>query len=42
MFSVMSIPTVVVMRGRKVLATNAGSMPKAMLADFVSRATLGE
>jgi thioredoxin 1 len=42
MFSVMSIPTVVVMRGRKVLAANAGSMPKAMLADFVSRATLGE
>lgn len=42
MFNVMSIPTVVVMRGRKVLATNAGSMPKATLADFVSRATLGE
>ncbi|MBP3884218.1 MAG: thioredoxin [Olsenella sp.] len=41
-FNVMSIPTVVVMKGEKVLATNTGSMPKAMLEDFVSKATLGE
>lgn len=42
MFNVMSIPTVVVMRGKKVLAANTGSMPKATLEDFVSKATLGE